>query len=103
MQATKEAYRTLYESSSTYAMKKQLQAEHGMKELVVEQTALQQKKSKLENQVHELQRNYDADLEKCREKRAEWQKKCETEVEFLKYKEQILTKFLNQVKEKSKN
>ena len=53
--------------------------------------------------MHELQRNYDADLEKCREKRAEWQKKCETEVEFLKYKEQTLTKFLNQVKEKSKN
>ena len=103
MQATKEAYRTLYQSSSTYAMKKQLQAEHGMKELIAEQASLEQRKTKLENQVHELQRNYDADLEKCREKRAEWQKKCETEVEFLKYKEQILTKFLNQVKEKSKN
>ena len=69
----------------------------------MEVSRLENIKSKLENQVHELQRRYDNDLEKCREKRTEWQKKCEQEVDFLKYKEQTLTKFLNQVKEKSKN
>ena len=95
LEMTKLAYLTLYKSATTYAMKKQLQAEHGMHELTKQCDTLEQKKQKFENRVREQQKKIEEMTQKQREKKAEWDKKCEDEVEFLKYKEQHLTKFLN--------
>ena len=45
------AYQTLYQSSVTFAMRKQLQAEHGKADLEKTIEQLEHKKTKLENKV----------------------------------------------------
>merc|ERR1711865_418221 len=68
---TIDAYKTLYESSVTFGVRKQLQAEQGMPEL--------------EAQVKEL----------------ETQKKQKEEIEFLKYQSEHLGSFLKTVNAKA--
>ena len=48
---TISAYQTLYQSSVTFAMRKQLQAEHGKADLEKTIEQLEHKKTKLENKV----------------------------------------------------
>ena len=62
---------------------------------------LEQKKVKLENKVSELKSKIEAIDKRNRERKEVEQKKREQEVEFLKYQEQHLTKFLKQVNDKS--
>ncbi len=62
---------------------------------------LEQKKVKLENKVSELKSKIEAIDKRNRERKDVEQKKREQEVEFLKYQEQHLTKFLKQVNDKS--
>lgn len=96
------AYQTLYQSSVTFAMRKQLQAEHGKADLEKTIEQLESKKTKLENKVQELKSKIDA-IEKRNKERKEVEiKKREQEVEFLKYQEAHLSKFLKQVAEKAK-
>ena len=96
------AYQTLYQSSVTFAMRKQLQAEHGKADLEKTIEQLESKKTKLENKVQELKSKIDA-IEKRNKERKEVEiKKREQEVEFLKYQEGHLSKFLKQVAEKAK-
>lgn len=96
------AYQTLYQSSVTFAMRKQLQAEHGKADLEKTIEQLESKKTKLENKVQELKSKIEA-IEKRNKERKEVEiKKREQEVEFLKYQEQHLSKFLKQVAEKAK-
>lgn len=97
------AYQTLYQSSVTFAMRKQLQAEHGKAELEKTIEQLEHKKTKLENKVSELKSKIEAIEKRNKERMAIEQKKRDQEVEFLKYQENHLTKFLNTVKEKSKS
>mmetsp|Transcript_20298 Transcript_20298/g.28041 ORF Transcript_20298/g.28041 Transcript_20298/m.28041 type:complete len:84 (-) Transcript_20298:128-379(-) len=54
------AYQTLYQSSVTFAMRKQLQAEHGKSELERQITALENKKTKQENKIIELKSKIEA-------------------------------------------
>lgn len=97
------AYQTLYQSSVTFAMRKQLQAEHGKADLEKTIEQLQNKKTKLENKVAEQKSKIEA-IEKRNKNRKEVEaKKREQEVDFLKYQEQHLAKFLKQVSEKAKN
>jgi len=56
---------------------------------------------KLENKVSELKSKIEAIDKRNRERKDVEQKKREQEVEFLKYQEQHLTKFLKQVNDKS--
>ena len=64
---------------------------------------LEHKKTKLENKVSELKSKIEA-IEKRNSERKEVEaKKREHEVEFLKYQEAHLAKFLKQVSEKARN
>merc|ERR1719183_3284188 len=81
------AYQTLYQSSVTFAMRKQLQAEHGKADLEKTIEQLDCKKTKLENKVQELKSKIEA-IEKRNKERKEVEiKKREQEVEFLQYQE----------------
>ena len=62
---------------------------------------MEQKKVKLENKVCELKSKIEAIDKRNRERKDVEQKKREQEVEFLKYQEQHLSKFLKQVNEKT--
>ena len=97
------AYQTLYQSSVTFAMRKQLQAEHGKADLERTIDQLDQKKNKLENKVSELKAKIEVLENKKKEKKEALAKKREQEIDFLKYQEQHLNKFLKQVNEKAKN
>ena len=96
------AYQTLYQSSVTFAMRKQLQAEHGKADLEKTIEQLEHKKTKLENKVLELKSKIEAIEKRNKERKDVEAKKRDQEVEFLQYQETHLQKFLNQVREKSK-
>lgn len=83
-------------------MRKQLQAEHGKADLEKTIEQLEHKKTKLENKVSELRSKIEA-IEKRNKERKEIElKKRDAEVEFLKYQESHLQKFLKQVTDKAK-
>jgi dynein light intermediate chain len=63
---------------------------------------LEHKKTKLENKVSELKSKIEAIEKRNKERRDVEAKKREQEVEFLKYQEGHLQRFLNQVKDKAK-
>ena len=96
------AYQTLYQSSVTFAMRKQLQAEHGKAELEKRIEELDNKKNKLENKVIELNSKIAAIEKRNSERRVVEIKKRDTEIEFLKYQEGHLSKFLKQISEGNK-
>ena len=100
---TIQAYQTLYQSSVTFAMRKQLQAEHGKADLEKTIEQLEHKKTKLENKVNKLNSKIEAIEKRNKGRREVEQQKRDKELEFLKYQEQHLTKFLNSVKEKIKS
>ena len=91
------AYQTLYQSSVTFAMRKQLQAEHGKADLEKRITELEAKKTKQENKVIELKSKLEAIEKRNSERRAVDKTKREEEIAFLKYQETHLSKFLKQV------
>ena len=81
------AYQTLYQSSVTFAMRKQLQAEHGKADLEKRITELEAKKTKQENKVIELKSKLEAIEKRNSERRAVDKTKREEEIAFLKYQE----------------
>lgn len=81
------AYQTLYQSSVTFAMRKQLQAEHGKADLERKIEELEQRKTKLENKVIELKSKIEAIEKRNRERQEVEQKKRMDELEFLRYQE----------------
>lgn len=93
------AYQTLYQSSVTFAMKKQLQAEHGKADLEKKIDELEVKKTKLENKVLELKSKIEAIEKRNGERRDVEAKKREDEIDFLKYQRDHLDKFLKSVQE----
>ena len=93
------AYQTLYQSSVTFAMRKQLQAEHGKAELERKIEELESKKTKLENKVIELKSKIEAIEKRNRERQEVEQKKRIDELEFLRYSEQHLVKFIKTISE----
>ena len=91
---TISAYQTLYQSAVTFGMRKQLQAEHGKADLENKIEELEARKIKLENKVTELKSKIDAIETRNKERKEIEQKKRDQEIDFLKYQENHLAKFL---------
>lgn len=97
---TISAYQTLYQSAVTFGMRKQLQAEHGKAELESRIEELEGRKTKLQNKVIELKSKIDAIENRNKERREIEQEKRDKEIEFLKYQESHLAKFLKSLTDK---
>jgi len=91
------AYQTLYQSSVTFAMRKQLQAEHGKADLERKIEDLESKKTKLENKVIELKSKIEAIDKRNKERQEIEQKKRSEELDFLRYQETHLVKFIKTI------
>ena len=91
---TMDAYKTLYESSVTFGVRKQLQAGEGMGEMENKIEELEASKRSLENQVLELRNKVDVIEKREAERRALAEKKRKDEIDFVKYQGQHLDTFL---------
>jgi len=91
---TIDAYKTLYESSVTFGVRKQLQAEQGMAEMEEKITSLNETKRNLENQVLELRNKVEVIEKRESERRALEEKNRKEAIEFLRYQSQHLDTFL---------
>jgi len=94
---TIDAYKILYESSVTFGVRKQLQAEQGMAELESEIEGLEATKKELENQVLELRNKVEVSEKRGNERKTLEDKKRKEEIDFLKYQGQHLDSFLRQL------
>eukprot|EP01006_Ploeotia_vitrea_P001335 TRINITY_DN104639_c0_g1_i1.p2 TRINITY_DN104639_c0_g1~~TRINITY_DN104639_c0_g1_i1.p2 ORF type:complete len:240 (+),score=128.38 TRINITY_DN104639_c0_g1_i1:24-722(+) len=94
---TINAYKTLFDSSTTFGMRKTMQAEQGHTTLQTKIDELEAKKAKLQAQLRD-ERNKLEGLEKqTSEKRAIAQKKRAEERDFLKHQAQHLDSYLQSV------
>ena len=91
---TIDAYKTLYESSVTFGVRKQLQAEQGMSEMESQISDLAAVNKGLENEVLELRNKVDVIEKRSQERRALLEKKRKEEIDFCKYQGQNLDSFL---------
>merc|ERR1712139_211007 len=94
---TIDAYKTLYDSSVTFGVRKQLQAEQGMTELEEQIAELEEQKKEKENQVLELRNRVEVIEKRENEHKALEDKKRKEEIDFLKYQGQHLDSFLRQL------
>mmetsp|Transcript_60014 Transcript_60014/g.120434 ORF Transcript_60014/g.120434 Transcript_60014/m.120434 type:complete len:240 (-) Transcript_60014:230-949(-) len=92
-----DAYKILYESSITFGVRKQLQAEQGRADLEETVSGLEEAKKALETQVGELRNKVEVVEKRNAERRALEDKKRKEEVAFLKYQGQHLDSFLRQL------
>jgi dynein light intermediate chain len=95
------AYQTLYQSSTTFAMRKQLQAEHGKPEQERKIKELDEKKIMLENRVIELRKIKDSTETRHRERKELEEKTRREQLEFLHNQEKHLLSFIAQVSSKN--
>ena len=86
-----------YESSVTFGVRKQLQAEQGMADLEKSVEALEEKKKELESQVAELRNKVEITEKRGNERKALEDKKRFEELDFLRYQGQHLDSFLRQL------
>uniref|UniRef100_A0A7S1GAQ8 Dynein light chain n=1 Tax=Bicosoecida sp. CB-2014 TaxID=1486930 RepID=A0A7S1GAQ8_9STRA len=91
---TIDAYKTLYESSVTFGVRKQLQAEQGLAEMESKIEELSEAKKDLQNQVLELRNKVEVIEKRATERRQLEEKKRKEEIDFLKYQGQHLDQFL---------
>lgn len=101
LKMTIAAYQTLYQSSVTFGMRKQLQAEHGKAELEKTIEELEGKQTKLQNKVIELKSKMEAIDKRNKERRKVETEKRKNEQEFLRYQEKHLSTFLKNLEQKS--
>eukprot|EP01041_Mallomonas_annulata_P008063 gene8063-16539_t len=94
---TIDAYKTLYSSSVTFGIKKQLKAEQGIPSLEEDANGLEGEKSQLELEVQELRSKLDIVEKREAERRAADEKRRKEELDFLKYQGQHLDSFLKQM------
>jgi len=94
---TIDAYKTLYDSSVTFGVRKQLQAEQGMTELEQQIAELEEQKKEKENHVLELRNRVEVIEKRENEHKALEDKKRKEELDFLKYQGQHLDSFLRQL------
>ena len=94
---TVDAYKTLYTSSVTFGIKKQLQAEQGIPALEEEVNALEAEKANLELELQELRSKFDMMEKRENERRTADEKRRKEELDFLKYQGQHLDSFLKQM------
>uniref|UniRef100_K3X4B0 Uncharacterized protein n=1 Tax=Globisporangium ultimum (strain ATCC 200006 / CBS 805.95 / DAOM BR144) TaxID=431595 RepID=K3X4B0_GLOUD len=91
---TTDAYKTLYDSSITFGIRKQLQAEDGMGDLQDRIDKLQREKQEHEDKVTELTNKLELIEKRVTERKALQDKKFKEELDFLKYQGQHLDTFL---------
>jgi dynein light intermediate chain len=94
---TIDAYKTLYNSSVTFGIRKQLQAEQGMSELEVRVASLEETKRQHENAVLELRNKVEVVEKRENERRTLEEKKRKEEIDFLKYQGHNLDQFLKSI------
>mmetsp|Transcript_17690 Transcript_17690/g.39213 ORF Transcript_17690/g.39213 Transcript_17690/m.39213 type:complete len:241 (-) Transcript_17690:1553-2275(-) len=94
---TIDAYKTLFGSSVTFGIKKQLRAEQGIPELESQVEELESEKSQLELEVYELRSKLDIVEKREAERKAADDKRRKEELDFLKYQGQHLDSFLKQM------
>ena len=94
---TVDAYKVLYDSSVTFGVRKQLQAEQGMAELQGRVAELEAENKDLENRVLELRNGVEVVEKRASEHKAMADKKRKDEIDFLKYQGQHLDAFLRQL------
>ncbi|ESL11294.1 dynein arm light chain [Trypanosoma rangeli SC58] len=97
LRMTFDAYRSLYESSAAYGMRKALQAEQSKIEMEAKIRALEREREDLKQKVDELEARCDAIREQEEERRLEEEKKHNEEVSFFRRTYQTLTANLQTV------
>jgi dynein light intermediate chain, axonemal len=93
----RHAYKTLFASSVTFGIKKQLRAEQGIPELETHVSVLETEKAQLELEVYELRSKLDIVEKREAERKAADDKRRKEELDFLKYQGQHLDSFLKQM------
>jgi dynein light intermediate chain, axonemal len=94
---TIDAYKTLYASSVTFGIKKQLRAEQGIPALEEHANELSSTNSQLELEVQELRSKLEIIEKREAERRTTDEKKRKEELDFLKYQGQHLDSFTKQM------
>lgn len=97
---TNESYQTLYQSSVTFAMRKQLQAEHGMEKLETTITDLEDEKMRQNNRVQEITTRIEAAKIRSKERKVADKKRQEEEFKFLNFQMDHLHNFSKQIEDK---
>ena len=97
---TNAAYMTLYNSAVTFAMRKQLQAEHGQEDLEKQIKEQQDEKVRQQNRVIEMQGRIACLKTRHAEKQVVDLKKRKEELEFLTFQMEHLTDFYKSIEEK---
>jgi len=98
---TIDAYKTLYDSSVTFGVRKQLQSDQGMPELEAQVKELEGQKKRLEGKVVDLIHKVEVVEKRAAERRQLEHKKQKEEIEFLKYQSEHLESFLKTVNAKT--
>jgi dynein light intermediate chain len=98
---TTDAYKTLYESSVAFGVRKQMEAEEGMPQLEKQVKELEEQKKSLEGQVVDLLHRSEVIEKRAAERRQLEMKKQKEEVEFLKYQSEHLESFFKAVSAKA--
>ena len=99
---TIDAYQTLYESSLTFSMRKQLQSEQGTPELELHIAELQERKKLLEERSEELKKKNELLERQIKDRKLAEDKKRAEEIDYLKYQATHLQNFLRSVNEANK-
>lgn len=99
---TIDAYKTLYGSSVTFGVRKQLQAEQGMEDLEIQVKELSQKKANLDKQRQDLLSKVDVMEKRNTEQRIYTQKKRKEEIAFMQYQGEHFNSFLKTIQAAAK-
>jgi len=94
---TIDAYKTLFASSVTFGIKKQLRAEQGIPEFESQVSEMEAQKSQLELEVYELRSKLEIVEKREAERKTADDKRRKEELDFLKYQGQHLDSFLKQM------
>ena len=92
-----DAYKTLYQSSVTFGIKKQLRAEVGVPALEEKAAQMEAEKADLELELQELRSKFDMMEKRENERRLADERRRKEELDFLKYQGQHLDSFLKQM------
>ncbi len=102
LKMTISAYQTLYNSSVTFGMRKQMQSELGTPQLEEEIAQLAAKKAALSDKLAELGNKREFVEKQIKERRLAEEKKRSEELEFLKYQLNNYQTFIKQANELNK-
>jgi dynein light intermediate chain, axonemal len=100
LKMTVDAYKTLYNSAMTFGIKKQLQAEKGLPELITEVENSRKEAEKLELEVQDLKSQLEISEKRELERKAADDRRRKEELDFLKYQGTHLDTFLKQISSK---